>query len=654
MDIIPRSTLSSYRLVEDKMEFLTRSVHSYVLDSGYLETRFKKIVKAINKIADCFDEVLVETFIGKLAVKLPDLHMGLKLSDYDMKRANIIAAGVITHILIDNDVFLLDTRTKSEMVQGQKKFFTHQYLKLGGSFKADLKKGIEYRPGAVYQHKVDTWKLSSKQKEFLSLVSSVPFTISDVCTHDILLKGYSLKVDWNRSKDSNGRSLSEDPILKRKRISSYADIIINEIKPLSSFYLSAKYCGRDRVYYDAASLEGIRPHGKLWEVLMLDSSVPFDVGSEGEDVLKHLIYVTLHGRVSLEEAVDKFTLEDLLSAESADPMAAEDEDEFGEAILLNKAYQALMDSASGKPSRFLFGYDFTNSGLLMSGVSFRSEEMMKAANIYGSSEVVDSHTLFGAAYDLGTEDNHCYLERNDIKKIHMGLMHGSMLSSISDLISSVSGREVTVDDVSNFNCKAYGSTVHNITNIADWGTQVIGSNYSTLRWTLPDGFKAASRAYFKGVPVVIYCASGKHKEGYVSHVIVSDMPWAEDSRGYPLYGSEVDIGFKSYPVQQKKRGLFANITHSIDAYMLRCITRAVIDAGYPILLKHDDFIVPPCAVPVVLRAAQLVFEELFESNLFQSAIDEIVKYSPYSIPHLNLEVGNADNYIQKSQNFLMP
>ena len=654
MDITPRSTLVAYRQVSEELGFLTNIVHTYVLESGFIQTHQKKLVKSIKKVSDRYDEMLLDEFIGRLRFKLPQLRMGIKLNDHEKERARLIAAGVIAHLLIDNDVFDLDLRMETQVIHGHKKFFTRQYLKLGGSFEKDIKAGIEDGPGVVRQHSIDSWKLNADEKAFLRTVGAVPFVVSEICTRELLLKGYSLKKDWNVKKDKNGRALSEDPIMKKKRIRNGGDIIIDELKPKKAFYLPAKYCGRDRVYYEAARLEGIRPHGKLWETLMLDSAVPYEVGPEGERVLKHIIYVLLHGKVSIEEANEKITMEDILDASSIDPLEQETEKSFGEAILLNKAYQALMDSVAGKPSRFMFGYDFTNSGLLMSGVSFRSEKMMQAANMAGGKKVVDSHTAFGAAYDLGTEDHHVYLERDDVKKIHMGLMHGSMLESIAGTISELTQQDVSVEKVKSLNEKAYGKPVHNITRIADWGTKVIGNEQSTLRWTLPDGFHAASKAYFKGVPVLIYCASAKHKEGYTRHVVISDMPWMEDSSGFAVYGKDTYVGGKAYPVQQKRRGLFANITHSIDAYMLRQITRAVVAAGYPIMLKHDDFIVPPAAVGVVREAAKDVFYELFESNLYQKALDEIVEYSPYYPPRLECVLGDAANTVEESENFLMP
>ena len=647
MNINTLETCAAFKKVEDQMEFLTQQVHSYVLESGFIETHHKVISKAIAGIAERSDEMLVQTFIGKLRHKLPKLRMGIELHEFDKKRAELIAAALITQVLIDNEAYPVEKKVESTTVNGRKKFHSRLYFKLGGSYEKDLLKGIEDKPGVVHQKEINGWKLKSVEKAFLRRVGSVPFCVSDVCTNELLLKGYSLKVDWNKTVDKRGKRLPEDPIIRRKRYQLYSDTIINQVQSKGAFYLPVKYCDRKRVYYEAATLEGIRPHGKLWETLMIDSAVEFDLTEEDESVLKHIIYTTFHGRVSVKEANEKFSLEDFFEAQSIDPMDQENEETFGEAILLNKAAQALKDFKQGVPSKCMFGYDFTNSGLLMSGVSFRSEKMMKAGNIGGEECVVDSHTAFGDAYELP-------LERSDVKKIHMGLMHGSALQSIANTISTTLGTAVSVDEVHAFNEKAYGAPVDNITRIAEWGTQVIGNEQSTLRWTLPDEFSACSRAYLKGVPVQVYSASASHKEGYTSYVVVSDMPWIEDKNGFPIYGKEVELGGHVYHVEQKKRGLFANMTHGNDAYMLRHVADAVLSSGRPLLLKHDDFIAPPSALGVVQFAAMEIFDEMFEDNLYQSAVDEIVINSPYDLEPIELLVGDGPNTIWESENFLMP
>jgi len=651
MNIETTKTLAAFVKLEEKMgnkmEFLTMQVHKYLLESGFLETHGKRVLKAVNSIVDRNDELLVQTFIGKLVNKLPNLHMGLKLHEYDKKRARLIASSLITQVMIDNGSLTVDKRVESVTVNHQKKFHTRLYLQLGGSHEKNLLKGYENKPGVVNQKEVNGWKLSSTEKSFLRKVSSVPFCITEMCTKELLLKGYSLKTDWGRKVDKHGKTLPEDPIVRRKRFEKYADVAVDQVKAMPVFYLPAKYCGRDRVYYEAARLEGIKPHGKLWETLMIDAAVPFELTEDDSRVLQHIIYVTLHGRVSVDEAVARISAEDLLIAQYRDPMVQETEEAFGETILLNKAAQALKDSREGKLSKFMFGYDFTNSGLLMSGVSFRSEKMMKAGNIGAEHDVVDSHTAFGSAYDLP-------LERSDIKKIHMGLMHGSAISSIAKTISETVGDDVTEADVHAYNENAYGKPVENIPRIADWGTKVIGNEQVDLRWTMPDGFSACSRAYYKSVPVLVYVASASYKGDYTSHVIISDMPWLEDKNGFPYFGKEVNVGGVIYHVEQKKRGLFANATHSIDAYMLRKVTTAILDSGRPILLKHDDFISGPSALPVVTEAARGVFNEMFETNFYQSIIDEIIERSPYDIPPFKLVIGDGPNTINDSFNFLMP
>ena len=56
----------------------------------------------------------------------------------------------------------------------------------------------------------------------------------------------------------------------------------------------------------------------------------------------------------------------------------------------------------------------------------------------------------------------------------------------------------------------------------------MGNKQSVLRWVMPDGFSACSRAYLKSVPLLVYCASKSAKEGYVSYLVNSDMPWVEE------------------------------------------------------------------------------------------------------------------------------
>ena len=651
MPIDYSKTLQSYRMIEDKMEHLTHIVHEYVLSDDYLGSpgKAKQVVKGIGKIASANKELLLQTFIGKLRFKLPALHLDPVLHDFERERAKLIAANLVTNVLLDSGAFdVREEVQRVEMSNGDRKFKKFLYIQLGGEPTKDLYKGIHLEPGVVTQTSVLHWRLTAEQREFLAEVASVPYKLWSGCTQEMLMHGYSLKKDWNHKKDGKGNRLSEDPICKRNRFRIYADKIVNHVARFPKFYLSAKYDHRFRVYYDAATLEGIRPHGKLWETLMIDSAEPQELTEDDFDVLKHIIYTTLHGKCSVSQAVKRIKKADYSAALCADALAATTEKEFGQAILLNKAFWALCDGMNGKPTTFMFGYDFTNSGLMMSGLSFHSKEMMKAANLGGYKTVYDSHTEFGNGYGLD-------LDRDTVKELHTPLLHGSTNKTLAKILNKHLGEDiVTESQVTESNEKAYGECVRNIATIADWGGLIVGNRQSIVRWTTPDGYKAASRAHLVGVPVRCYAASARHKEGYSAYVIVSDMPLIEDKNGFPVYDKDTQLDGTHYPVKIKKRGLFADLTHGNDAYVLRTVVRALRDAKRPFLLKHDDYIVPPGAYYIVKRAAQEAFDVLYEDNMYKKAMDEIAEHSPYHPDTPTLYMGNAKNTASVSDNFLMP
>ena len=427
----------------------------------------------------------------------------------------------------------------------------------------------------------------------------------------------------------------------------YVDKIYNHMKRFPKFYLSGFYCGRKRWYYDASRLEGARPQGSLGEVLMIDSAVPFILNEDDAEVLRHIIYVTLHGRTSIENANKKFSDKDLETAINADPLSAEKLGEFDELLLLRKAGEAYRDYLAGEPNHSLFGLDFTNSGLMMAGVSFHSKEMMKAANLGALKTVHDSHTDFGKAYGLP-------LERDVVKKMHTALLHGGTERALKAEIEAATDLEISTRQIKEANEAAYGDCVRNITTIADWGTMIVGNNQNILRWTMPDGWRASSEASMDNVPVRITVPSARHKELYSTYVITANMPLKHDRNGVPIFSRETVMDGKKYKVKIKTRGLYANITHSIDAFVLRTIVQALHDANEPYLLKHDDFIVRPGARSIVVAAAQEAFDVLYHRNVYQEALEEISAHSPYKPLVPSLYTGDARNTASKSVNFLMP
>ena len=132
------------------------------------------------------------------------------------------------------------------------------------------------------------------------------------------------------------------------------------------------------------------------------------------------------------------------------------------------------------------------------------------------------------------------------------------------------------------------------------------------------------------------------------------MPLVEDRNGFPIYDKNTQLDGVPHPVKVKKRGLYARLTHSIDAYVLRCVVASLKAARRPFLLKHDDYMTAPAAQLIVKRAAQRAFETLYETNVYRIALDEIARHSPYGIMVPTLYMGKAKNTASSSDNFLMP
>lgn len=640
------ASITRFAEVAEHMTTFNRAVHSY-----YFETYGSKfehdILRSLTHIMECTDQVLLTSAISKLALKLPKPHLqefGYE-SDYHNELAKLTMAGIIWHTLIDTKEVNFKRETKR--VEGSWQTLTTIFL--GGNSTKDLLSGIHFNPGKSYQKKVEGFSLRQEHKTRLKKLSSIPFEISDVCTPEVIQKGYELKDDWNKRVDSKGNKLPEHHQTKKDRYQSYNDLICGLRG--TQFYLELKYSASGRMFYKC-QLEGMRPQGKLWETLMIDSAVAYEITEEQQSALKHHIYCGMERkRVSVQEALDNWTDAHLGFALKIDPMNASTDEEFGEDLLLAKAGRALSLARMGIPTKYMFGWDFTTSGLIVAGVSFRSEEMMKGGNIHTETTVYDAHTNFNDMLELG-------LSRKDAKKLHQPLLHGGTLKGLLSVVHDVTqSTELSMDELKERLHAAYGKCVDNITEIADWGTEAVSNTQSSLSWTLPDGFRATHKSYFQSVhnKITVVSCDDKHKSGVTSHTIVRDMPISFDNNGKPLELKSVDENGTVIPAPVKIRGLYANLTHSLDAYALRHVADGVLGEGKPIMLKHDDFMVHPSSYETILKCAQTAFNKMYLINYYQVAINEIAsKSNQHGIESPTLLIGNAKNVVEDSVTFLMP
>lgn len=620
----------------DQMETFVRDVHTYFYGE-YFRRHKGAINYALAKIAEDVDEVLLPTLAGKLRHKLPTVSVPGHGGDYREAKARLLIATIICHCLMDANTFPSKIQHK---LGSEGKWETLTYLYLGGSTTRELLKGLSLIPGLATQTKVDGWKLNAENKKRLKRLSSIPFEISDIASEELVYFMYTLKDDWSKRTDKHGYKLKEDHNTKVARYQEYAKII--NCLHGETFYLELKYAGSGRMFY-RCQLEGIRPQGKLWETLMIDSAKAYHLTEEQQLALKHMIYVTKSGeRVTPLEASRRLTDEMVSDCLGLDVFSAKNDEEAGEMLLLIKAAIALHAAQAGEPTKYLFGWDFTNSGLIMAGLSFHSEKMMNAGNIHTRDDVVDMHSKFGEAYNLD-------VSRKEIKKVHMPLLHGASLFGITKHVNQVSEGKYTQAEVHEKNEAAYGPEVSNLIDIADWGVKILHNEQTRFSWTLPDGFRANHKAYFESVPMSITVASAdpKHeKSSRTTHTMVSDMPYSMDITGRPL----VKVDGRA----PKVRGLYANITHSLDSYVLRHVADVLLDMEMPFLLKHDDYIVHPSCYEVVMGESKVVFNELFDTNFYAVALEEIASYAITKPPVPGLVRGTADNVINDAQAYLMP
>jgi hypothetical protein len=195
------------------------------------------------------------------------------------------------------------------------------------------------------------------------------------------------------------------------------------------------------------------------------------------------------------------------------------------------------------------------------------------------------------------------------------------------------------------NVEAYGHEVNNIEEIAAFGYHAVNNHVNKLTWALPDGEKAQHESVMEHTPFKVYAVSTRKKSSsYHAYNLVQTMPLAVDASGRNAFDS-------SLGVNTKRRGLFANITHSLDAYVLRRLVSMLLAQDEVFLLKHDDYMVSPDMFDDVITSLQGSLDILQQQNLYQSALNQIGNTLGIDSPQLVM--GNAPNMVKQSVNFLI-
>jgi len=681
---LQRSVLYTSPEVSSKMDVLTRTVHEIVLSDEYILGRGLSICRAMDKVLNKIDgEILDKALIGKLSYKLPAIVLKGNWNTVDIAMASKIASAIFIQYLIDTGIVKTRKELIVETIDNKKVFTTYRYIVSDIEIDPiELLSGLEVMPHKLKSKgpKVNPGgkklKYTAKEKSLLKEMSGWEFKLSDVASEDLLMHYYRLGETYGLVERGSSK-VRETKDMIEARYRRYTNVILDlEGAP---FYLSTWEDARRRMYYDL-KLQGLNPQGKLFETLLIDIANPYVINDSGVQDLIHILMVTLEGRMSMYSAQKRFTKNSskiLADISKLDLLTATSQEELGTWLLLKKLATAYKQFLTGEPCHYIFGKDLTNSGLGIAGNGFRSYEMMKLANYGGLKTPQDSHGATAEAFGL---------PRDIVKKVLTALLHGGGYNTMArtlrtklkesklegyinkygiDKANAVFDKDyayITGDYVSTYIHKVYGDGVDNIANITSWGRDVVNSTNTSLMWETPDGYKAQSVAYLESVPLKIYAVSIANVNSYAVWKITTDLPLVETHNGENIFSEEymkaigeVTKDGEVKKVKVKKSGLYANITHSIDSYLLRSVIKYVMTQDMCGLFKHDDYILPLNLFEGVREVIRNCMSVVYTTDVYSKAVEDISLNHTQAIqtPLIVLGKGKLSN-IENSENFLMP
>lgn len=618
--------------VVDLLDNKADKYHEYAFRQ-FIEMDAERLANTLNQMY-AFDEHL-QVEVGKLAYKLNTRSYPSFSKFHNDMVAPICAFNIINSLIeinviqsqvkaikeVDEDSGKVSWRNQVLISFGHRQQSNDMYIAGLHQEPTLVQKKTKVRPGGK------STKLNSAEKTFLKSCSNTELRLIDIDPKEIVK--YMKQSPWYAkvlSGEVNMDKIIADELI-RKQVKKFT-----AMQKLPSFHLSMWMDYRTRLYYDIKEL-GFNPHGKTFETSLYELAEGRFITRTGYENLAYSAVVIVDGRMSHGMAIELFMTEEAhYLAELRKPTG-----DMGKDLYNSRLAQAVEDFHSETPSHFLLGEDATNGGLQHGGIGFKEPKMMIPANVGGSAHQEDSHGNLQELLGLPT--------RQDAKDVHQPLLHGSSLKTVAKVIGK------TLPETKAMLTKAYGNSVMNIPTIAEWGTQVVDNYQTSLMWNTVDGFKAQSIAYTESVPLTLYAMSSTNKSGYTQITIHRDMPLIQDAKGQPIYGSVGED--KSQGKANKLRGLYANITHSIDAAGLRSVIRAVGESGG--LWKHDNFLVHPNDMSTVREGYKAALLVEHSDSLYDSAMEQIASNCSTTPLVPKLIKGNAPiELIEESHYFLAP
>lgn len=633
------------------VQILTQAIQTL---KDYDNEKLRKILNSIDA-----DKLHYGVVVGKIMERL-NVQGDAAMQEFYSHEIKAYTAFQLVSILVDLDIVQLRSEFKFEVNEhtGIPEAKQIQYISFGIAKQDNpmYLKGVHTKPGVVTQkrYKVQAGgvsrKLGKAEKEILTMASSFPLRMVDIDLEELEL--YMKSSPWYmkvfKGEIENFDKLIADDLVANT-LTKYS-----RLKTLPEFYLSMNLDYRTRMYYDLTQL-GLNPHGKSFETYLFESAKPYKIQEIEE--FQYSAVVLIDGRMAHHVAVDKFNadkdhymsalrtkpdcLSSLLHTKSTEKEIKSYVSAMGDYLYGRKLADAIDSYYNDEYTHFLLGEDATNGGLQHGGTAFHAPSMMEGGNVGGLPTQVDSHSNLMNL--LGLSD------RQAAKDIHQPLLHGSSTRTVAEVM------KLTIPQTEALLEKAYGEQVFNIKLIADWGV-AYGANHNTsLKWKTRDGLFAQSISYVTSIPLKLKALSTTKSQGYTQILIHKDMPMLKARNGESVYGSSRKQDKSLLGGNVKNRGLYANITHSIDATALREVIRAIHAIGKGGIWKHDNFLVPG-SMTVVRAAYKKAILAEFAVNHYESALSDIIDgYVGPKPPMPILSSGDAtEAMIENSHYYLAP
>lgn len=254
-------------------------------------------------------------------------------------------------------------------------------------------------------------------------------------------------------------------------------------------------------------------------------------------------------------------------------------------FLFIKSHKAIHDARKGNPTGFVMSLDATASGLQILGVAAGCPTTCREVNLINTGKREDAYQSFADYMNKLCKSN---ITKKDIKHPVMTSLYGSKAQP----------RKLFGEDTQELEM-FYKTLYDRFPGAVDLMSIIQSSwNQNALAhtWTLPDGHTAH-------VPVM---------QEVIKKIEVDELGKATFShKAFINEPSEYGIS------------LLANITHSIDGFIVREMVRQANNAGFELLTIHDSFWASPNHIQKVRQFYLDILRELAKSNIMQDILRSI-------------------------------